>query len=96
MTTLHVRLPIVVDSERPERCSGRCQFMRGPNACRVYGDLEGVAVRAANCVAATAADELRERVVLAAGRLCDVAPPDLFTELTEAVDALRSATKGTP
>lgn len=107
-----VRLPIAIDSEHPERC-GVCQrlttYLSGRAACSEYGYLEWggfdghnrMIVRPSRhtaCLSATAAEDARGAVVVAAKEHvgCSRAPgagildEECEAALVKAVDALRA------
>lgn len=104
---LHVRLEVMVDGEHPERCGvcqklSVYMTTRGAR-CAEFGDLEWWATqlrpeRHTRCISATTADALNAAVVEAAKTWrytdFDAEAPErlaLLDDLSEAVDALRSA-----
>ena len=101
MTTLHVRLPIVVDKEHSERCSSQCPSSGNMEFCHAFkvyrlrrnGRNEGLC-RDAACLSATESDALSEKVVEAAKGWAEDGPTDwnfaTDKSLFEAVDALRA------
>lgn len=100
----HVRLPIVVDKERPQLC-GDCSHKTRHGECSLFGLLSedysvvggkevvrGKWWRAKACVEASSLDAARERVVEAARVLADSITRSSTIEsfrVAEASDALR-------